>query len=92
MAFQGRQLHHEDPVSFPYQQGRIAGAAEVFELFDKWVNEIDGRVKGIGPKTKLELQHYFADRIKEQIEQNGNMIAGTKTKIIKDLPDKTKIG
>jgi hypothetical protein len=52
------------------KQGKVDGIAEIMTMFDQWIDEMDKRVKGIGPKTKMDIQMYFADRIKESIEKN----------------------
>lgn len=50
------------------KEGKVDGIAEIMTLFDQWIDEID--IKGIGPQRKLEIQMYFADRIKESINKN----------------------
>ena len=50
------------------KEGRVNGAADMMMLFNKWIQEIDQHVKGIGPKKKLEIEKYLGDRIKETIE------------------------
>lgn len=52
-----------------YKNGKVEGLAEMMQLFDKWVDEIETHVKGIGPKTKMEIQYYFAERIKTSVEE-----------------------
>jgi hypothetical protein len=52
------------------KEGKVDGIAEIMTMFDNWIEDIDTRVKGIGPKTKLDIQMYFADRIKESIAKN----------------------
>jgi hypothetical protein len=52
------------------KEGKIDGIAEIMTMFDNWIEEIDKKVKGIGPKTKLDIQMYFADCIKESITKN----------------------
>ena len=52
------------------KEGKVDGIAEIMTKFDQWIDEIDTRVKGIGPKTKMDLQIYFAERIKESIDKN----------------------
>jgi hypothetical protein len=52
------------------KEGKVDGIAEIMTMFDNWIEDIDTRVKGIGPKTKLDIQMYFADRIKESIVKN----------------------
>ncbi|PGQ88316.1 hypothetical protein [Priestia megaterium] len=56
---------HEEGI----KEGRVQGAAELMVLFNKWVQEIEQHVKGIGPKTKLDIETYFGNRIKESVEE-----------------------
>lgn len=50
--------------------GKIDGYAEAITKFHIWTEEIDQRVKGIGPGTKRLIEEYFASRIEETIKKN----------------------
>lgn len=65
-------------------EGKVEGVAETMTLFDKWIDEIDQHIKGIGPKKKLEIEMYLGDRIKEVI--NNNKMKSVTGKVIKDIP------
>lgn len=56
------------------KEGKVDGIAEIMTMFDNWIEDIDSKVKGIGPKTKLDIQMYFADRIQESISKNKSII------------------
>lgn len=66
------------------KEGRTDGAAEVMILFNGWLQEIDQHVKGIGPKKKLELEKYFANRLRETVA--GNKLKSAQMTIVKDIP------
>lgn len=63
-------------------EGNMEGMAAVFVLFNTWIEEIDQHIKGIGPKTKIEIEKYLADCIKKAVE--NKRIEGAR--IINDLP------
>lgn len=67
-----------------YRDGRVEGAAEVFMLFSEFVEDIDKHVKGIGPKTKIDIELYLANKIKETVE--GKNIDSANITILKDIP------
>lgn len=50
------------------KSGYQEGLAKGFLLQNDWIQEIDKHVKGIGPKKKLEIEKYFADRLKAAIQ------------------------
>lgn len=52
------------------QEGKVEGLAEMMMLFSEWTEVMDQHIKGIGPKKKMEIQLFFADRIKESIQKN----------------------
>lgn len=66
----GRRIGVREGIDQGIKEGRVQGAAELMVLFNKWVQEIDEHVNRIGPKTKLDIQTYFGDRIRESVEQN----------------------
>lgn len=66
------------------REGRVEGAAEVMLMFNGFIESIDEHVKGIGPKTKIEIEKYLADRIKDTIE--NHQLQSAKVRLLKDIP------
>jgi hypothetical protein len=52
------------------KEGKVDGIAEIIMKYDLWTEEMDQHIKGVGPVTKQAIREYFAERIRETIEQN----------------------
>lgn len=54
------------------RQGKIDGYEQAIMMFHHWTEDIDNRVKGIGPKMKTAIEEYFAIKMQETIDKNKN--------------------